>query len=100
MNKRDDLLMVISHGRPDIIFISESLPKVRGATFSSQLLSLPGYTLFTSFDPEDRPMLAQGIRGICIYVVVDGIQASEISIAWTHAMEQLWLRIRLKKVIC
>ena len=87
--------MVISHDRPDIIFITECLPKIRGATFSSQLLSLPGYTLFTSFDPEDRPMMAQGIRGICIYVV-DGIQAAEFSIARTHAIEQLWIRIRLK----
>ena len=38
---------------------------------------------------------AQGIRGVCIYVV-EGIQASETFMARTQAIEQLWINIRLK----
>ena len=94
-NKRDDLLMAISHDKPDLIFVTECLPKVRLVPFSVEVLALPGYNLLTNFDSNDRQMLAKGIRGICIYVA-DYIQATEISFAGTFTVEQLWISIRLK----
>ena len=68
MNKRDCLSMAVCGEEPDIIFITEVLPKVYVLPFSSALLSLPGYTLFTNFDCEKADDANRGIRGVAIYV--------------------------------
>ena len=91
-NKRDDLLMTIAHDNPDIIFVTESLPKIQVVPVNIALLALPGYTLFTNFDGS---LHHQGIRGICIYTA-SSIQAAEISFTQLSSIEQLWINIRLK----
>ena len=50
LNKREDLCMAISDNKPDIIFITEVLPKVHSKTITKAGLSLHGYTIFTIFD--------------------------------------------------
>ena len=94
-NKRDDLLMAIAHDKPAIIFITECLPKVHTHCISTALLALPGYNFFSNFDSEAIQEGTQGLRGVCIYVNED-IQASEVSFATSHLIEQLWISIRLK----
>ena len=52
LNKRDELQMFIAGNEPDIILITEILPKSHCNTISSSRLSLNGYNVFFSFDPD------------------------------------------------
>ena len=69
MNKRDLLLVQIT-GKisPDIIVITEMLPKAPSAIISSTLFALPGYFLYTNFDPDNYSPLLTKIRGVGIFV--------------------------------
>ena len=49
LNKRDDLLLHIAGNEPDIIMITEVLPKVQPSFISDAQLYIPGYNLFTNF---------------------------------------------------
>ena len=44
LNKRDDFSLAIAGNEPDIILITEILPKARCETLSSARLSLEGYS--------------------------------------------------------
>ena len=89
--------MAICGEDPDIILVTEVLPKVHVGPICSALLILPGYTLFTNFEPEQIDGNIKGIRGICIYVR-DYLSASEVSFPNTVFQEQLWVSIKLKGV--
>ena len=53
LNKRDLLSAQITGSHPpDIIIITELLPKSPNSTVSSALLALPGYSLYVNFDPD------------------------------------------------
>ena len=95
VNKRDDLLMAISHDQPDLIFITECLPKVRTFPFDSVLLALPGYNMFSNFDTDEKQRSNKGIRGVCIFVI-NSIPATEVSFSRHCVIEQVWINIKLK----
>ena len=44
-NKRDDLLCMISDDMPELIFITECIPKAQVLPIDLALLNLPGYKL-------------------------------------------------------
>ena len=52
LNKRDELQMFIAGNEPDIILISEILPKSHCNTISSSRLLLNGYNMLFNFDPD------------------------------------------------
>ena len=60
--------MAICGEEPDIIFVTEVLPKASGSHISPALLSLPGYTLYTYFGSGVDGPAGGGIRGVCIYL--------------------------------
>jgi len=69
VNKRDLLLVQIT-GKisPDIIVITEMLPKAPSAIISSTLFALPGYFLYTNFDPDNYSPLLTKRHGVRIFV--------------------------------
>jgi len=69
LNKRDLLLAQIA-GKipPDIIMITEMLPKSSNTVINSSLLVLPGYSLYLNFDPDNYSPLLSNIRGVGIFV--------------------------------
>ena len=93
LNKRDCLSMAVCGEEPDLIFITEVLPKASGLPIPPALLSLPGYMLFNNFHC-DEGLVSNGIRGVCTYVR-DTLSASEVSFTNTTFQEQLWLKLRL-----
>ena len=95
LNKRDALDMAICGDEPDMIFITEVLPKVFVSTISPALLALPGYTLFTNFDFNMEHIARRGIRGVCIYIR-DHIRATEVSFPSSNFSEQLWIKVELE----
>ena len=50
LNKRDDSLLHIAGNEPNVIMITEVLPKVQPIFISDVQLQIPGYNLFTNFE--------------------------------------------------
>ena len=67
LNKRDDLAMMIVENKPDIILITEVIPKSQSNPINPSLLSLDGYNYHLNFNPEDEDLGKSGIRGVIIY---------------------------------
>ncbi|KAJ8033370.1 hypothetical protein HOLleu_23586 [Holothuria leucospilota] len=57
--KRGELELTFNRINPDIIFITESLPKTSRFSVQVSELGISGYQLFTNDDPK---------RGVCVYV--------------------------------
>ena len=95
-NKRDDLCMAITNKEPDIILITEVLPKAHCHTISKAGLSLQGYTIFTNFDFDSSTHKTDGIRGVAIFVS-HKLSASEVNFAQNDFKDHLWIKIHLKR---
>ena len=53
LNKRDDLLMKIADSPPDIILITEVIPKAQtNPTIEEARLNILGFNIFLNFDPN------------------------------------------------
>ena len=62
MNKRDELCMVISGNEPDLISLTEVIPKAQVLLIDLAVLAILGYTMFTIFDPCLGNLGASGLR--------------------------------------
>lgn len=60
--------MTISGNEPDIILITEVLPKAHSYSLTTAELSLHGYTIFTNFELDSSSNMITGIRGVAIFV--------------------------------
>ena len=67
VNKRNDLEMMISHDKPDLILITEVIPKSQKNPIVASLLDVGGYIPHFSFLPEDDNLGSKGFRGVAIY---------------------------------
>ena len=66
INKRDDLACLISDELPDIIFVTERIPKAQVLLIDLVLLDLPGYHLLINFDASLQCLGSKGTKGICV----------------------------------
>ena len=94
INKRDDLACLISDDLPDIIFVTECIPKAQVLPIDLVLLDLPEYHLMINFDASLQCLGSKGTRGICVYVK-NGIHAAEVSPVKPSLIEHLWISIKL-----
>jgi len=53
-NKMDDLSLLIAGDEPDLILITEILPKRSVNSLSTARLSIHGYQAFFNFDPDSH----------------------------------------------
>ena len=86
--------MLITGDEPDIICITEVIPKAQVHPLSSALLNIPHYSLFLNFDPSVSHLGSSGLRGVAIYAS-DQLLVAEISFPGNSFSEQIWLRVRL-----
>ena len=94
-NKRDELLMAISDSKPDIIVLTEVIPKAQRHPIDLAIISIPEYILRVNFDPNRTGLGPSGKWGIGIYTS-NRLSATEISFENTNFEEQLWISIRLR----
>ena len=71
LNKRDELVESITGNEPDIIMITEVIPKAQLNPIEASLLEIDGYATHTNFDPSEANLGASGIRGVAIYTKED-----------------------------
>ena len=86
--------MLIAHREPDVIAITEVIPKARLYPITAAMLQLTGYELFTNFELNKPNPGSSGSRGIAVYVKAN-IQANELPLA-ENSIEHLWLTVNLK----
>ena len=86
--------MEIADAPPDIIMITEVIPKAQVQPISNARLSVPGYATYLNFDPDTSEISSKGIRGVAIYIR-ESIQANVTKMEDSCFSEQLWLNIKL-----
>ena len=94
LNKRDDLCMSIAGNEPDVICVTEVIPKAQTLPISPAQLAIPGYSQYTNFDHSSPCLGASGKRGICLFIA-SNLKATEITFPGNPFSEQLWLKLRL-----
>ena len=86
-NKMHELLIMIGIHRPDIIMITEVLPKNYETKPTEQSLSINGFELFSDIELD-------GVRGTAVYID-SKLDATEIKFT-TITNGNIWCKIKLK----
>ena len=89
----DDLSTLIAGDEPDLILISEILPKRCVNSLSAARLALDGYQSFFNFDPDSQ-QTPQSKRGVGIYVS-NKLLVSEVTFDGYSYHEHVWISIKL-----
>ena len=92
LNKRDDLLFSIAGNEPDIILITEIIPKCQSKPISPALLHVDGYEPHFNFDLSKDNLGASGIRGVAIYTKLS-LTVRDIEIEEDLVKDHLWIEI-------
>ena len=94
-NKYDNLLTVIAGDEPDIMIITEVLPKYQKYPTLASTLDIQGYTQFYNYGNGDEITNNYDIRGITIHGK-SNIICSEVKLDNSSHKDQLWIEIPLK----
>ena len=92
VNKRDDLLASIAGNEPDVILITEVIPKSQTNPIPTPLLHVDGYDPLFNFKPNDERLGESGIRGIAIYSKVS-LNTNEVQINIPDFRDHAWIEI-------
>ena len=90
--------MLICNDEPDIILLTEVIPKAQKLPISPALLHVPGFSMYANFSPSTPNLGSSGTRGVCIYVA-NHLSASEVSLN-ASTVEHTWVRLSLKGSDC
>ena len=90
--------MLICNDEPDLILLTETIPKAQTLPISPALLHIPGYTLYSNFTPSTPNLGSSGKRGVCVYVA-DYLRVSEVSIE-PMALEHVLVKVPLRGSDC
>lgn len=89
--------MMIAGNKPDIMLLTEVIPKGQRFPLSMALLRITGYSLHLSFDHTKENLGRSGERGVCVFVRDDILtSAIPISDPASRFREQLWLQLKLR----
>ena len=92
VNKRDDLIMFIANDSPDVILITEVIPKKQVNPITQALLNIDGYNCVLNFDPNDQNIGASGIRGVIIYSK-KALEVIEVEFKIDGFQDHAWIEI-------
>ena len=93
LNKFDELLTIAGNDKPDLILLTEVIPKAQTLPIGVSRIFIPGYHLFTNFDANLPDLGKSGCRGIAIYVV-ECLHPLQVSYQ-SGLNEHLWINISL-----
>ena len=78
LNKIEDLKMMIAGDEPDLMMITEVIPKAQKNPISDVQLKIDGYKVYKNFKNDEYDLGASGMRGVALYVKND-LQSNEIT---------------------
>ena len=84
--------MMIVENKPDIILITEVIPKSQSNPINPSLLSLDGYNYHLNFNPEDEDLGKSGIRGVIIYYK-DSLVVNEVMLDMIDFKDHVWIEV-------
>ena len=90
LNKKQELRMAIRDRQPDLIAITEAMPKRCEGRIEHQELGVHGYDLIWNEETETRH------RGICIYVKEGLLVTVEQDLTNFNFEESIWIKIQLE----
>ena len=98
VSKRDDMMMLICNDKPDLILLTEVIPKAQRLAIAPAQLAIPGFAQYANFLPSTQNLGSSGTRGICIYASLS-LKVSEVTLEQS-AVEQLWVKLALTGSDC
>ena len=94
LNKMDGLEMIISDNEPDMMILTEVIPKAQQNPIHETQIKITGYEHYCNFNFTDVNLRASGIRGVIIYVK-DTLKCDEIRFESKYD-DHVWVKINLK----
>ena len=94
LNKVEDLKALIANNEPDIMLLTEIIPKAQKNEIHEAQINIPGYQKFVNFKFTDQELGASGKRGVAIYVNED-LETEEIKLQGNYK-DHVWTEIRLR----
>ena len=91
--------MHIAGSEPDILILTEVIPKAQVRPISPALLAVPGYATYTNFDHNLPRLGPSGTRGVAIHIR-DTIKATELKVPGFTGIEHLWVKLKLRGSDC
>ena len=85
--------MLIAGDLPDVILVTEVIPKNRVNPITHSLIDIDEYNCFTNFNPEDANLGASGIRGVAIYTR-KRLKIEEVKLDVEGCQDQAWVGIK------
>ena len=96
LNKRDLLTVCTNIEKPDIVMVSEVIPKAQKLPITAQGLAIPGFrNAMTNFNPEDANLGNSGTRGLAVYIK-DSLSISPVKLNSTFK-EYLAIEVSLTR---
>ena len=96
VNKRDDLLMFIQKDEPDILLITEVIPKSQVNPITDALLKVDGYEYYLNLNCNDSNLGTAGIRGVAIYYKETMI-VEDVKFSVNECRDHVWVEIPTDK---
>ena len=96
INKRNDLEMFNANDQPDIMLITEIIPKNQVNPITQALLDIEGYKCYLNFNPDECNLGASGIRGVCIYSKI-ALNVIEVEFSIEGCRDHAWIEIPIGK---
>ena len=87
--------MFIANDSPDVILITEVIPKKQVNPITQALLNIDGYNCVLNFDPNDQNLGASGIRGVIIYSK-KALEVIEVEFKIDGFQDHAWIEIPSK----
>ena len=94
LNKMEDLRLIVDNDAPDIIMITEVIPKAQINPIQEPIMTIKGYQIFTNFKFTEECLGVSGRRGVAIYIS-EKIDVELVRLK-TYYHDHLWLKLKLR----
>ena len=89
LNKVEDLKVLITTNEPDIMLLTEVIPKAQKNEIHEAQITMPGYEKFVNFSFSEQQLGASGRRGVAIYVK-ETLETEEVKFQTEYA-DHIWV---------
>ena len=86
--------MLLCNNEPDLILLTEVIPKAQRLPLAPALLQIPGYSMFHNFLPSTLNLGSSGTRGICLYAA-EHLNVTEVFFNQS-VIENVWVTLSLQ----